>query len=273
MIRSSVYATLALSLCMGAAADAAIIAGFSGVGTGSSLAALDPAANAFVSAAPVVTTGAVGNNDYTGPAAGSPNTVSVGLDVYAMDPGKSFSLIFATADDGTAATDGSTEYFFTVSLTNMLNANGIDPGNSMKEINGVDVAISSGGAALAGFDAPPLGGNPAPFATGGGPFPLQVSGIIPAGPNAGNLRFGGLSGGGGGISFTTTGVLNFAVDLADLTPAGASGPGFLTLTFTANPEPTTFALAGLALIPAGIAVRRRRKQKAEASAQEATAAA
>ena len=255
MLKFTLTTTTALALFLGfaSAANAAIISGFGGVGAGTSLVALNPAANAFLTGAPVVTTGAVGNNDFTG--LGNPNTVSFSLDVYAMDV--PFSLTFLTSDDGTAAQDGSTEYFFSVTLNNMLNANGIDPGDAGKEINGVDVSQSAGGAAATGFDAPPLGGNPFPFATGGA-FPLQAAGIVP-GP--GNLRFGGLSGGGGGIGFGTSQTLNFAIDLADLSPAGASGPGTLTLTFTANPEPATFLLGGLALIPGVIAVRRRRQKR------------
>lgn len=268
-MRPSLIATVfAVALTLGHSAEAAIISSFAGVGAGSSTTALDPLANAHLSAAPVITSIAPGNDDVVSPAV-NPNTVGVSLDVYAMDPGSSFSLAFMTSDDGTPAEDGSTEYRFFVTLTNALNANGIDPGDAGKEWHGLDVALTLGGAAVGGFDAPPLAGNPPPVVMGGGPFPLQPAGIIPAGPGVGNLRYGGLSGGGGGHSFGTTATYEFSFDLADLTTGAASGPGFLTLTFTANPEPTTIALAGLALIPGGIALRRRRKKLAEADAEEA----
>ena len=272
MRRFTLCSLTALLLSYGAVANGAIISGFGGVGAGSSIVPLDPAANAVLMAAPVITTGAVGNDDVIG--LGNANTVTFAMSVHAMDPGSSFSLVFLTADTGTIGVDdGSTEYFFSVTLLNALNANGIDPSDAGKEINGVDVAQSGGGAAVTGFDAPPVGGNPFPFATGGGPFPLQTEGIIPAGPGFGNLRFGGLSGGGGGISFGTSAVLNFSIDIADLTTGAASGPGTLTLTFTANPEPTTMLLGGLALIPGGIALRRRRRnqQLVETEADDAAA--
>ncbi|MCA9051910.1 MAG: hypothetical protein KDA89_24395, partial [Planctomycetaceae bacterium] len=113
------------------------------------------------------------------------------LDVYAMDPGSSFSVSFTVSD--AAGEQGSTEYWFMVTLNNALNANGVDPGDAGKEINGLDIGISPSGFAVVGFDSPPPG-NPAPTFTSANTFPLQPGGF------AGSVfRYGGLSGGGGGI--------------------------------------------------------------------------
>ncbi|MCA9047292.1 MAG: PEP-CTERM sorting domain-containing protein, partial [Planctomycetaceae bacterium] len=54
----------------------------------------------------------------------------------------------------------------------------------------------------------------------------------------------------------------FGIDIVDLGGV-ASNAGSLTLTFTANPEPGSLLLAGLALAPAGVIVRRRRNKQVQ----------
>ena len=86
------------------------------------------------------------------------------------------------------------------------------------------------------------------------------------------LLFFGLSGGGGGVPFGTSQTFTFSLSIFDPLGAGADTTGSLGIVLTANPEPTTFALAGLCLIPAGIAVRRRRRQRDEKAAEQLEAA-
>lgn len=248
MIRIASFLVM-LSFLSGVSSAAIIASGSGTAGTGTTTVALTAGANAFLSAAPVIVTPAVGNNDVTG--APSPNTVDVALDVYAMDPGSSFSVNFAVSDG--AGEQGTTEYWFRVTLTNMLNANGVDPGDAGKEISGLDIAISPGPFAIAGFDSPPPG-DPAPGFLSANAFPLQVGGVT-----GGILRYGGISGGGGGIPFGTSQTFLFGIDIVDLGGIG-SNAGSLTLTFTANPEPGTLLLAGMALMPAGVVIRRRRRK-------------
>lgn len=259
VITCSVFA-LSVSCC-----HAAIISAASGTAAlGTTSVALTPGANAFLTAAPVIVTGAVGNEDFIGPGV-NPNTVSLTLDVYAMGP--SFAVNFTVVDDGTAAQDGSTEYLFAVTLLNQLNANGVDPEDSGKEINGVDIEFAGAGGQAFDSNGAFYPGIPTPTATGANPFPLQFGGVIIGGGGGGGdlMRFGGLSGGGGGIPFGTSNTLFFSVDIADFSPGGASPNRNFSVVFTANPEPTTFILAGMALVPGGLAVRRRRNRKVDAS--------
>lgn len=67
------------------------------------------------------------------------------------------------------------------------------------------------------------------------------------------LVFGGLNG--GGVHIPNGGSQDFAFSI--FAPHTSSD---FALRFTANPEPGTLALAGLALFPLGVAVRRRRRR-------------
>ncbi len=77
-------------------------------------------------------------------------------------------------------------------------------------------------------------------------------------PNLGGttLRFGGLVGGGGEIYSGETAISRFTLGITSLNNSSASA---FSLDFTANPEPATLLLGSLAMIPAGVALRRRRK--------------
>ena len=230
MVRTAMTAALAIAISAFGSAHTAIIAAgsaTSGAGTG-------PAANALLTSFSIATP-APGNID--GPGGGpSPNVVTLELDVYAMDPGSSFAVDFVVSDG--VGEQGTTEYLFLVTLTNALGDNGVDPGDAGKEINGLDVELTPGPFALTGFDPIPAPGIAAPLPT----FPLQFGG--PAGTA---LRWGGLSGGGGGVPYGTSQTFVFNVDILDA-PGGIIGDsaGTLSVVFTANPEPTTLLLGGLA---------------------------
>ncbi len=71
------------------------------------------------------------------------------------------------------------------------------------------------------------------------------------------FRFGGLNGGGIGASYNG-GPISTAAFTWSTSSAGLSAA---SLQFTANPEPTTMLLGGLALIPGAVVIRRRRQQK------------
>ena len=83
------------------------------------------------------------------------------------------------------------------------------------------------------------------------------------GPPAG-WRFGGLNGGGIAIDPGQTKTATFSYQL--LFPEAGFGliSGTAGLTFVANPEPTTFLLGALVLVP-GIVIARRRRRKSETS--------
>lgn len=71
----------------------------------------------------------------------------------------------------------------------------------------------------------------------------------------GGFRFGGLNGGGIGATYNgrPAAIATFQWNTSGAALTQAS------LTFTANPEPGTMVLAGMALLPLGVVSRRRRK--------------
>jgi hypothetical protein len=171
------------------------------------------------------------------------NTVSVVgtnilVDVNVLKAHVPFSLGF-NIDYDTAGTDPqNTNYTVTVNMQNLVSPGNTGLGFAM---NGYDYSITDG-----------AGGPTQGFL---GPFTSTV--FAPGGNLGGGVRrFGGILGGGGQIN--AGGVSNETFRL--FTSANSSDPSStFALNFTANPEPATLLLGSLAMIPAGVALRRRRK--------------
>ena len=200
--------------------------------------------------------GASTNDDFTGPGAANPNFVNISLDVYALNAPMVLNFTVQPQTSVPPAGDpiGPVEYFFTVTLRNQLNANGIHPAVAGREIGGFRVDLTPG-AALAAFDAPQ---NPA-FGTIGGadPFPLKFGGFI----TPTSIQYGGLSGGGGGLGFGNDLQIQFSVDVPG--SSNVSPPRTFSLAFTANPEPGSLAFAGLLGTVGAFYARKRRRQTAD----------
>ena len=202
---------------------------------------------------------ATNTNDYSGPGAGNGNFVNFSLDVFAMNAPMDvvFTVQPATSVPPAGDVIGSAEYFFTVTLKNRLNDNGIQPAVSQREIGGFRVDLLPGVTGAA-FDAPQ---NP-DFDTVGGadPFPLKFGGLV----TPTSLQYGGLSGGGGGLGYGNALVVRFSVDVpgsSNITP-----PRNFTLRFTANPEPGSLVFAGLLGCIGAFYAHRRRRTTAESEA-------
>jgi hypothetical protein len=110
------------------------------------------------------------------------------------------------------------------------------------------------------------GGNTQNISDNLGDFPNTVgfddsgfAGVFPTGIHYNtptNILYGPEAGGGGGLAIGNSTILSFLVFSS---PGTASS---FTLSFTANPEPTSLALAGAALAGfGGVVVRRRRQAK------------
>lgn len=202
-----------------------------------------------------VNSGAQTNDNFSGLGSGNPNFVNVNLDVFQMNAPMELSFTVQPQTSLPPAGDpiGPVEYFFTVSMRNRLNDNGIQPGVDGREIGGFRVDLVPGGANAA-FDAP-LNPN---FDTVGGadPFPLKFNGFI----SPTTIHYGGFSGGGGGLGYGNTVQLRFSVDVPG--SSNVSPPRTFSLRFTANPEPGSLALAAL-LGTAGVGLYRRRRSVAD----------
>lgn len=174
---------------------------------------------------------------------GSDVSATLELDVTILQKHVPVEFIFTVDEDDSAGTGGVfRRYAVTLNVTNSL-----PTGGSRDYINGFDITNGDEGVFTAGLDP-----NTEPsgyFAFEDGPPPTEYN-------QPGGFRFGGLNGGGPAMyngDPVRTQFFSYVI----------SGPnnisGTTTLSFTANPEPGTLALAGLALFPLGIAVRRRRK--------------
>lgn len=152
--------------------------------------------------------------------------------------------------DGAPLVDGNTKYFVTMNLLN----NGVNPlsvTHQMFNLGPVTGTILNGATA-----------GPNTFVSPSSPFP--TSSIGAASVNGADLTFVNA------LAFNPgdTAVLNFTIDLADYTNGTGTSivDGAFTLSMVANPEPTSLALAGLAMSAGGFgAFRRRRKMKAAAA--------
>ena len=71
------------------------------------------------------------------------------------------------------------------------------------------------------------------------------------------LLFGGANGGGGELYTGQTATFTFSIDVPDYN--GIFTAGTFMLTMTANPEPASLALAGLAMVGGAFMAKRRRK--------------
>jgi hypothetical protein len=163
-------------------------------------------------------------------------------------------FIFTYSDEGAGASAGegvTRQYFMTVNVTN-----NVDPSAGSDYMNGFDL-INAAAPVSGDLDSAQLR-NRLPtnitdltFEDDGGASKYNISN---------GFRFGGLAGGGKALYNGDSGsaIIQYTVT------ADADRDGGSRLTFTANPEPGTLALAGLALFPLGIAVRRRRKAAQQA---------
>ena len=195
-----------------------------------------------------IITGDEGNNDFTGPFGTNPNRVN--LDFTILDKGIQDQVVF----DVDATNLAETEYEFAVTF------NFVGQG----AVNGFDVELINTGAATV-FERFPEPNLPAFTSTATGvaaPFAFLTPNLNPIN-STGPIRFGGLNGGGGHLLPNGDTVTSFFT--VDVASGGALNQSF-ALAFTANPEPSAFALAFCALVPLGLHQRRRkRKQQAEAS--------
>lgn len=147
---------------------------------------------------------------------------------------------------------GAVTHDFSFTLTNSTSTgleSPLNPGGVGRNIQNIEFELINPGGTV-GFTDFPVGGTPL------GSF---TNGIFYYTNGAGNqvARFGGHAGGGAAIAQGGSATFNFSIDAAD---AGVGGDVF-NLRVTANPEPGTMILGGLAMIPLGIAVRRRRQRK------------
>ncbi len=194
-----------------------------------------------------ITTGDEGGGDFTGAYGTNPNVVTMSLDVFELD--SPFEVDF-TVEDGTVGGINSTNYEFAVTVTNALTLG--------KEINGMDIELIVPGGVSVIFDIE----SPNAFASGAGsPLAFELPNLVDA---SSHIRFGGLNGGGGGIPFGGSQVLNFSIAATEI--AQFSGESF-SLRFTANPEPEAIMLGCFTLALGGFFVYRRRNQKVEIQAE------
>lgn len=232
---------LALSLCgllIHSTASAIAITGVSQITANGGL--------TFDTGGAVISPGPAVLGDYVGPLGGNPNFVAIAVAVNSL--GVSDQIQFTVTRD---AILDSAEYQFAVTFTNAL--------GSHHPLNGFDLRIAGGGttvAALFETITDPISPPFTSMATGtASPFAFQSPNLGPVPGTAGPIRFGGLGGGGGFlVNDGSTVTQFFSVDITDV---GAAVPMSLTLEFTANPEPSAMALAGLALCP--VVLRRRRR--------------
>lgn len=186
----------------------------------------------------------------------SGNEISVYVDVYALHKG--FTLQFS----GSASAIGNVGTIH-LYVTNNLGSydNGVvpaipgpvDPGNTGKEIGPLSITRSAGTVNFVHTTAS-QSSNPNHYAINDKPTTDT------------SILFGGAKGGGGSIAYGTgtdtsgTNWNEFTFQVA----ATQTGTKTFNLTFTANPEPGSLALAGLLGIPGLLGLRRRRGKAVEA---------
>jgi len=164
------------------------------------------------------------------------NVVDLSFDVTKM-PATGWTMNFTT----TGATEPNRVYEFDVTLKNDLLFN--------KEIGGLDIKQAGAGGYGTSFGD----GNNVNTNQSAGPFHYALN---PHTNTTSDIYYGGLAGGGGstpnGQSET------FVYDLR--LPTNQVGTNNFTMTFTANPEPGSLALAGLLGISGLLGLRRRRSE-------------
>lgn len=200
-----------------------------------------------LNSAPVVTTNTQNNNTLLGGPGNVGGANTINIDINVLQKHVPFAFNFSVLEDGTGggtptgfATVNATTYIVNLTMTHMV------PGSPGSAINGFDV--TAGGSV-----APLFSGLSVPLVS---PFTVNTTPLA-----GGTFRFGGLNGGGTGqLLFGDSATSSFNLDVSAI---GLSGPSVHTLAMTANPEPATMVLGGLAMIPAFVAVRRRRNRKAE----------
>lgn len=142
--------------------------------------------------------------------------------------------------------------FYTLNLTVV---NGLTYGNvSHNYFNGFD--FEDAGESASGISTF-IEGTPTP---GSGVFVLEtpVAGVPNLSTPTG-WRFGGLNGGGYQLAPGASTTISLALRVNQTTNSVVSTNRTSQFTITANPEPTSLLLGGLAMVPAVIGLRRRQK--------------
>lgn len=144
---------------------------------------------------------------------------------------------------------GTTDIAFTLTLHNQVGMGNED----ISSDPGTQLQLGNGGDDIGPIDLQLFGGSATFTGSSSG-----TSGAVTAAGNlisSTHLRIGGLNGGGFAIGNGQSGTLNFTVNIPD------SGATFQLIT-TANPEPTSLALAGLGMcLFGGGGYLRRRKRR------------
>lgn len=198
----------------------------------------------------------------------SMNTLTLNATIeagYANGTPFSWTIDFVDSDADINA-NGNTKYLVTVNLTN----------NRVHPISPVTFSLSDPVETFNFTSLLPVGPavptGPNSFISPSSPAPtstyntVNFNGLMAGVPT---LHYGGLNGGGGEFYTGQTATFTFHLDLADYVVATNNGivVGSFVLSMVANPEPTSLALAGLAMSAGGFgAFRRRRKTKAAAEA-------
>jgi hypothetical protein len=188
----------------------------------------------FVTAAGQVTAGAGTSMSLSSVAVGGPTGQPVSFTLTVTQQGSPFSVVVNPLGGGQGAgTDD--EQIYNVTITN----------NTLTPIQNVDVLLGV---------TPLMAASVLEF-PGFGSAPGTATGYTFAPSIPGGIRVGGL-GGGVFIMPGNSGVISFIVD-----SRRGNAAGRYTLTFTANPEPTSLALGGLALACVLGGTRLRRRQE------------
>lgn len=162
---------------------------------------------------------------------------NINIDVTALKGNAPFKIGFTMDDEGGPFPENTT-YTVTVKMTN-----GVTPANMSLgwAMNGYDVDL---------IDPPGL-----PSANMFGPFTSTKFAAVQSNTLPSGFRFGGFNGGGGEIYNGESSTETFNVFFST---GFATGPQNFTIDFVANPEPATLLLGTLAMIPAGLVIRRRK---------------
>lgn len=227
MIKSVALAALAVAVITQTAQAAKVVGIAAGAGSGTVF-----SLGAATFATPTE------NNITPGPG-GPANTIYLPITVF--EKHTPFEILLTLDETGTPGPINSTSYTVTVDLTHAV------PGSPGNAINGFDVTAVGATTPIVHALSKPISSS----------FTIEEPQPLPGG----TFRYGGLNGGGTGqLLFGDTATSTF--DLV-LTSFSSSGPIVRSLSFVANPEPGSILLGSLALLPIGIAVRRRRKQPTE----------
>jgi hypothetical protein len=171
-------------------------------------------------------------------AAGPANTITIPITILAKHIPFEIGLTVEESGSPSFATPNRTSYTVSFDITH-----GVPTGGA---INGFDITAVGSAFPVGHTLTPPLSS----------PFTIED----PQPFSGGTYRFGGISGGGSGqLLFGDSSTSSIGLLLT--ADGGTASPITRSLELVANPEPGSILLGSLALVPIGIAVRRRRKQQ------------